>query len=61
MERNYFSMLLLSAAMVFASCSDNNENGNGIDGETASIKITIKGQSATRYVGESTTNPAVRV
>lgn len=59
MERNYFSMLLLSAAMVFASCSDNNENGNGLEGGTASLKISIKGQSATRYVGGSTTNPAV--
>lgn len=57
MERKYFSMLLLSAAMVFASCSDNNENENGLEGGTASLKISIKGQSATRYVGGSTTNP----
>lgn len=57
MERKYFSMLLLSAAMVFASCSDNNENENGLEGGTASLKISIRGQSATRYVGGSTTNP----
>lgn len=60
MKRIAISLLLLSA-IIGVSCSDDNENQKGIEEGTATLKVSIAGQPASRYVGESSTanNPAV--
>lgn len=54
MKRITFSLVLLSMLMIGASCSDNNENLNGMENGTGSLTITVKGQPSTRYVGDNT-------
>lgn len=49
-------MLLLSALMIGTSCSDNNENLDGMENGTGSLTVTVKGQPSTRYVGDNTDN-----
>lgn len=60
MRRISLSLLLLSAMMIgISSCSDDNENEKGLENGTATMTVTLKGQPATRFVGDNTTNPAV--
>lgn len=64
MKRIAISLLLLSA-IIGTSCSDDNENQKGIEEGTevgtATLRVSIAGQPASRYVGEGSTtnNPAV--
>lgn len=55
MKKITLSLLLLSAMIIGTSCSDNNENQNGLEEGTASLTVSIKGQPVTRYSGGSTT------
>lgn len=50
------SLFLLSAMMIGASCSDDNDQDNLENGK-ASLTVSIKGQPTTRAIGSSTTNP----
>lgn len=52
------SLFLLSALMIGASCSDDNDQDNVENGK-ASLTVSIKGQPTVRSIGSSTTNPKV--
>lgn len=57
MKRFKISLLLLSAMLIGASCSDNKDDST-VDG-IGNVTVSIKGQPTTRYVGTSTKNPEV--
>lgn len=50
MKRLNLSLFLLSALMIGASCSDDNDQDNPENG-TASLTVSIKGQPSTRAIG----------
>lgn len=52
------NLLLLSALMIGASCSDDNDQDNLENGK-ASLTVSIKGQPTVRSIGSSETNPKV--
>lgn len=59
MRRLNISLFLLSAMMLGASCSDNNDDQGIVDNGKASLTISLKDQPTTRSIGASDTNPKV--
>lgn len=59
MRRLSISLLLVSALMLGASCSDDNENQDGLNDGTASLIISLKGQPTSRSIGPSAPAPKV--